>query len=345
MRDPCPDIADTPALRGPRAIRPAGRRTTVAGLQATAPAAGGRAARRRLGSLAVLLLLSIGIAFTSLAAAGRFRSPKISEPSGMVQSRKHPGVFWTHNDSGDRPRIFAVDAGGRLLSEVAIEGAKAIDWEDIATDDAGHLYLGDIGNNWSRRRDLTVYRVPEPDPDAGETAVRVDRAFRIRYPEQTAFPDLSRLNFDAEALFWAPRTEGETGTLYLLTKHRSDTRTVLYRFESLDAGGEVALTRISSFDVGGADAKLGGMVTGADATPDGRWLAVLTYHAVFIFERPARGDDYLSRPLNRIDLVRSIALQCESIAWDGDDLLFGNEQGAILRIPEARQWKGPFPAP
>lgn len=328
MRIPRADSPETLVRRDLRAIRPVDRRASVAG----------RAARRRLGSLSGLLLLLIGVSSMLLAVGVRFQSPKISEPSGMVQSRRHPGVFWTHNDSGDKPRVFAVDAGGRLLAEVAIEGAKAIDWEDIATDDAGHLYLGDIGNNWSRRRDLTVYRVPEPDPGAGGIAVRADRELRIRYPEQTAFPDLKRLNFDAEALFWAPHAERGAGTLYLLTKHRSDSRTVLYRFDALDGEGELALTRISSIDVGG-------MVTGADATPDGRWLAVLTYHAVLIFERPARGDDYLSRPLNRIDLVRSIAQQCESIAWDGDDLVFGNEQGAIFRIPEARRWKGRFPAP
>ena len=87
------------------------------------------------------------------------QSDAISESSGLVASRTHDGVFWTHNDSGDAPRIFAIDRSGALLAEVVVEGARNRDWEDIAIDDTGHLFLADIGNNGSQRLDLTVYKV------------------------------------------------------------------------------------------------------------------------------------------------------------------------------------------
>ncbi len=41
------------------------------------------------------------------------------------------------------------------------------DWEDIAIDDAGHLYLGDIGNNDAKRDTLFVYEIDEPNPTTG----------------------------------------------------------------------------------------------------------------------------------------------------------------------------------
>ncbi|MFO0950915.1 MAG: hypothetical protein U0835_07120 [Isosphaeraceae bacterium] len=66
-----------------------------------------------------------------------------------MASRRHPGVFWVHNDSGNPPRLFAVRVDGSLIREYAVQ-APNVDWEDIAVDDEGHLYLGDIGNNDAR---------------------------------------------------------------------------------------------------------------------------------------------------------------------------------------------------
>ena len=34
---------------------------------------------------------------------------EVRESSGLAVSRAYPGVFWTHNDSGDRPRLYALD--------------------------------------------------------------------------------------------------------------------------------------------------------------------------------------------------------------------------------------------
>jgi hypothetical protein len=291
---------------------------------------------------AVLIVLLAGCAVHS-PHVGRFSGGEIREASGLVKSRRHAGVFWTHNDSGDRPRIFAVDDKGRLLAEYAVKGAEAIDWEDIAIDDLGRLYIADTGNNDNERRDLTVYRIPEPDPSRPGGVVSVEQVIRFHYPEQIAFPDRSRMNFDAEALFWVPRRDGDGGRLYLLTKHRSDRSTVLYRFDSLDGEADLALTRLSSFEIGAGGPRSAGMVTAADATPDGGLLAVLTYGAVVFFERPPRGDDYLSRPAGRIELVPSVLRQCEAIAWDAMDLLIANEQGRIFRIPDALAWTGRFP--
>ena len=134
------------------------------------------------------------------------------------------------------------------------------------------------------------------------------------------------MNFDAEAVFWA------NGRLHLLTKHRSDTRTILYRFPKLIRSGDVELEQIGQFDVGGADRPFGGMVTAADATPDGRYLAILTYHSIFIFERPASGN-YFESSAKVIDFEQSVTQQCEAIVWDDNQLMFTNEQGQIHRIP------------
>ena len=70
----------------------------------------------------------------------------IPESSGIVKSRRYPGIFWVHNDSGNPPLLFAIKGDGQIVRQFRL-GVPNLDWEDIAIDDHGHLYIGDIGNN------------------------------------------------------------------------------------------------------------------------------------------------------------------------------------------------------
>lgn len=264
---------------------------------------------------------------------GRITAPSIAESSGLVASRNHSGVLWTHGDHadrgdrGDRGRIFGIDEHGELLVEIEVIGAQQQDWEDIAIDDQGRIYLGDIGNNANQRTDLVVYVMPEPDP-ARDHQVTVSRRIAFRFPELPYPPPASDRNYDAESLFWA------RGRLYLLTKHRSDSRTRLYRFPDLETTDQTVLEPVASFDLGGGGRLFGGMATAADVTADGRYLAVLSYHALLVFEVPDDGDDYLANPVLKIDFPGWRFGQCEAIAWVGRDLIFGNEQGELFRMTE-----------
>ncbi|MHC5009430.1 MAG: hypothetical protein ACYTG6_00590 [Planctomycetota bacterium] len=270
------------------------------------------------------------------------RSPEVDEPSGLVKSRRYAGVFWTHNDSGDGPRIFAVSATGDLLATYDVAGACHVDWEDIATDDAGTLYLADTGNNFNSRRDLVVYAVREPDPGAADGATSVARVLPFRYGDQVAFPGWTRWNFDAEALFWMD------GVLHLLTKHRSDGGTRLYRLRVEDGGRQAVLRPVASFDLCGCRPtvrvtssspslcggfSLIGNVTGADFDPERGILAVLTYRSIYLFRRcPDPGKLFAFAHQIRLDPRRT--QQVESIAWDGPDLVVGNEDGYLFRLPD-----------
>ena len=117
---------------------------------------------------------------------------------------------------------------------------------------------------------------------------KVERALRFFYPEQKKFPDKKEKNFDAEGLFW------DSGSLYLLTKHRSDMSTTLYAIPIQESAKPLPAQKLGVFDVGGDPDNFGGRVTGADLSADGQYLAVLTYHAIFIFERPAQGMNFLA---------------------------------------------------
>src|SRR5262245_35711956 len=122
------------------------------------------------------------------------RDPRIKESSGIVVSRRHTNVYWTHNDGGG-PRkqvLYAIDREGNTRASFPFTGVTLRDWEDIAIDDAGHLYIGDIGNNDSKRDALAVYEIEEPNPKAGAEPISAKRAWNLRFP---------RAPFDCESLF------------------------------------------------------------------------------------------------------------------------------------------------
>ena len=51
---------------------------------------------------------------------GTLEHPEIREASGIAASRRHPGIFWVHNDSGNPPSLFAVRA--RRLARPRLSG-------------------------------------------------------------------------------------------------------------------------------------------------------------------------------------------------------------------------------
>ena len=63
---------------------------------------------------------------------GKLASKKIDEASGIAPSHRNKGVFYVHNDSGDRPRFYAIDETGRDLGRYLLQGIVAEDWEDMA---------------------------------------------------------------------------------------------------------------------------------------------------------------------------------------------------------------------
>ena len=89
----------------------------------------------------------------------------ITESSGVACSHAVPGVLWTHNDSGDRPQLYAFNLKGEDLGTYYVQGASALDWEDMCSFSiAGRHFLlaADVGDNKVQRKVYTVYVVNEP---------------------------------------------------------------------------------------------------------------------------------------------------------------------------------------
>ena len=294
--------------------------------------------------------------------------PPLNEISGIIRSQTYPDVWWVHNDSGDVPRLFAINAQGQPImpgwlentyyAQEFLEGKQPwpgipilnsanVDWEDIAIAD-GKLYIADVGNNGNARRDLGVYVLNEPNPRAIDRA-KPTKFIPIRYPDQDSYPPAD-WNFDCEAVFV------HSGKLYFLTKYRADRRwdkitygTSLYRLDTAHTDTENELSLVSRLD----DLRI--VPTAADLSTDGRRLAVLSYDGVWVFQAPdavdgtevigaadssnhspdspVPSDGWLDGQVHRVELPPHQLKQAEAICWDDDNTLrITNEQRDIFTL-------------
>ncbi len=255
---------------------------------------------------------------------------RINESSGLVRSLRHPGIFWTLNDSGGEPCVFALDTQGRTRAKVRLRDAVNLDWEDIAisrnTEGQPRLLIADIGDNLGIRPSIVIYDIPEPDiaPDnqthPEETWSGATRAIHAAYPDHPR---------NAEGLVIHPVTR----RMYIVTKSDSVPSEVF----SLPLGANGDATEMLepvaqiSFPT---EARLGKrprdntMATAADISPDGSRLLIATYS--HIYEWRLSGSESLADALKKspVKLAPTVTRQMEAVAYDPDGMTiwFTSEQ-------------------
>lgn len=239
---------------------------------------------------------------------------RLDELSGLVASRAHDGIYWSHNDSGNAFELFAIDASGEVRARFPLKGAESRDIEDIALGPCGQrvdetcVFLGDFGDNRYRRPEARIYRMPEPGVLDGST--RTVDVLRFRWPAKPQ---------NAEAMVVDPTT----GAIYVWTK---ETRSlgVVHRLDGLapDATGRaVAITEIHAPDGGAA------LPTAADVHPEGDRLLIRTYAQAWELRRPGASalEDVLEA--EPVEVPVRIQSQSEAIAYtrDGRGYLLATE--------------------
>lgn len=248
-----------------------------------------------------------------------FQDRRIGESSGVVASRKHPGLLWTINDSGGDPVLFLTDTTGASLGAFTVSAATNVDWEALGRGPCGEaecLFIGDTGDNGERRRSVTLYRVPEPTPlnPPRDAVVDGTRAVRVEYPDRP---------HDVEALYVEP-----DGGVVLVTKgRRSGILTFRVPARSWTTGGAVRAERLDSLPIA-PSLPLGRAVTDAAISPDGRKVVVRTYRELWFFSRAEDGHLTLD-PARPVCDVTGLQRQGEAVDWwAGDRLVLTSERGS-----------------
>lgn len=268
-----------------------------------------RAAATVLAAVAALAAAAVAWADSGPSVEFTMSDPRITESSGLAASHLHPDVYWTHNDSGDGPYVYAIDGRtGRTLARITLRGVPARDMEAISIGPDDDLYVGDIGDNlggaWP---EVWIYRFPEPSRLADES-VDVTRC-TVRYADGPR---------DAESLMIDPRT----GRAYIASKNEGGGG--LYAGPArLSAAGINVFHRIADVP----------WVTDGSFSPDGSRLLLRGYLGATDY-RWSGGRPHEIGPVD-IPLQR----QGESVTYtrDGRALMVGSEgpDSAVYRVPLA----------
>ena len=270
------------------------------------------------------------------------------ENSGAAMSVRQPGVWFTINDSGNDPVLYALDTAGTDRGAWRISGVDNRDWEALALGpcvgpDAAPetptdcVYIGEVGDNDARHPSVTIHRVREPPAgDGGDTGELPAVSLGFEYEGGPR---------DVEGMYTGP-----DGTLYLISKRALDDSAgrprpaLIFAIPARawqDTGSLITAALIDSLPIVPGSA-LGRQITGADRARDGRAVAVRTYTQLYVF----RADSSTGRILTTVaPTICSIAgldeRQGEGLAWFGDG-------GAWVLTSEGRDeplWVVDCPAP
>lgn len=285
--------------------------------------------------LALHLLLVVVTAQEDITASKSERvatlaDTRIKESSGLARSLRHEGIFWTVNDSGGEPCVFAIDLQGRTRAKVRVADAANFDWEDLASglDEQNRpvLYVGDIGDNLHIRPTVQIYRIPEPDiakegAAVPETLSAASIHWHVTYPIGPQ---------NAESLLVHPKTR----RLHILTKPE-DGHAVLFALPedsdvlaAADHGAENKNQPLRLVEIGklrfpghardGKRPKDDLLCTGAAFSPDGTRLAASTYSSLYEWRLPDGKPTAEALAKAPVRLVPDLLRQLEAVTYDAD---------------------------
>lgn len=240
--------------------------------------------------------------------------PKMNETSALLC---YGDELITINDSGNEAELFFFDTTGTILHTTKILGAKNVDWEALATDGSGRVFIGDIGNNKNDRKSFSIYTV---DIDSARQNNMVSAAqTTFYYPDQSAFPpEKNELYFDAEAMFY------KNDSIFIITKNRT------FPFDGIARVYGVAVDRSSKQNAKRyPDLKLPATTWMEDSVTDaflqGDSLHVLTYSKVYLFHLT---EDFQFEVLKVIEF--DAFTQKEGIAVCKEQLFITDEKNKFL---------------
>ena len=251
--------------------------------------------------------------FGSGIVTGEISHTVIDEASGLASSRENPGMLWVHNDSGNAPILYALDAEGFLVRTYAPTGVANVDWEALGIGpgpdpEKNYLYLGDIGDNTVSRLSITVYRIPEPTVSDGGSTLSIPGvvALNMQYPDGA---------HDAEALFVDP----QTSDVYIVTKSFANGISGIYRYPAPhDSSSTVTLEKVGNITLPG-DA-IERAVTGADISPNGKEIIIRSYTRGYHWTRPEGGTVQSAFSQNRCEIPIAPEPQGEAITFTSDGM-------------------------
>ena len=207
--------------------------------------------------------------YGELKKIGSLKTRSLAEISGIV-TFKGDSLIYAIADHSNPNFIYGLDKTGEIQREIVVANAPNEDWEDLASDDMGNLYISDTGNNENDRKDQFIYIIKDFKNSVKKTDTLTASKIAFTLSDQKEYPpSLKELNFDIEALIY------KDNYLYMFTRNRSrnfNGLTKLYKLPAREGTYEAQL--LDSYTV--CDDINTCAITGAALSPDGKIIILLT---------------------------------------------------------------------
>lgn len=243
-------------------------------------------------------------------------NPSIDGSSGLASSRRQPGLFWTHNDSGHDAHLYLTDKKGRDLGFCVVDNARNFDWEDLASfswQGKSYLLVADTGNNGLNAAVHMLLLIEEPaaDPQRGVLARRAPVLETLNFSFEDDFRDCEAMAVDPadRSVLLVSKERGLGGHVYQLAWP-----------SRIDPRKAYVARRIAALKLPPA--------TALDVSADGRRAILGTYESAYEFRRREKETwaEAFARPPREIPMPRRA--QGESICYgtDGKTLYVTSER-------------------
>ena len=265
--------------------------------------------------LALMILISILIS-SPRVDMGLVLNNKIDEASGIASSRNNSDLLWVHNDSGDLARVYAIGSDGSDLGILRLPGEIAFDWEDMCIgpgpeEGVDYIYIGDIGNNFSRKNKSRIFRFKEPKIDFDSISIPFD--IKIRDVDKIIYslPDENR---DSETLMIDPITRD----IHIITKRESSPHIYTLSYPQ-STSSDILADFIGSIEISPDKSyRMSDRIVSGDISRDGRMVIIKTLHQIFLIRKEPSSpfSSIISNP--QLELKYVLEPQGEAVCWKWD---------------------------
>jgi len=265
---------------------------------------------------------------------GLLENAQLDEASGLAASRLNRGYLWSHNDSGDKNRIFLFDTYGKGKYEFTIQGAENRDWEDMAVvkeaDGSATIYVADFGDNNSSYNSYAIYWFKEPVITASTPALNtITQVNKVSFTVSDGSRDMECILVDQQSK-----------DLFIISKR--ETQKQLYKIASANmvAGSTTKAEFIQKLDnisqpfSSAAQVIQGFYITAGSVSPDNTEILVKNYLEIYYWKR--KEGETIPQALAR--QAKTVPYQMEP---QGEGITFAEDGGGYYTISESADGSSP----
>ena len=166
-------------------------------------------------------------------------------------------IIWVIEDAGNKNKLYGLNSKGSIVKSITIDNVKNIDWEDLASDTFGNIYIGDFGNNYGERKSFYIYKINQPHILKDKTSAEI---IDFKLP-------IGSKSLDFEAFFLL------NNMFYIFSKEEKKINV----FKVPNQSGNHIAQQISEHSLKGKHNK----ITSCDISNDGKTIVLLTNNSLW----------------------------------------------------------------